>query len=125
MIRRPPRSTRTDTLFPYTTLFRSRTVLRGPREAKKESRARGWRRAERTDLCVQCSVLRGQLDVARTIEGNDHGEWRRDEAHRRLCLEDQLSIRALRRHLRAPRHGEGTSLLWIGGKGHRSLRRKR
>src|SRR3546814_16463125 len=27
MIRRPPRSTRTDTLFPYTTLFRS--ALRG------------------------------------------------------------------------------------------------
>src|SRR3546814_7509708 len=26
MIRRPPRSTRTDTLFPYTTLFRSRLV---------------------------------------------------------------------------------------------------
>src|SRR3546814_13936774 len=25
MIRRPPRSTRTDTLFPYTTLFRSET----------------------------------------------------------------------------------------------------
>src|SRR3546814_9491065 len=28
MIRRPPRSTRTDTLFPYTTLFRSRGSLR-------------------------------------------------------------------------------------------------
>src|SRR3546814_4604298 len=27
MIRRPPRSTRTDTLFPYTTLFRSRLNL--------------------------------------------------------------------------------------------------
>src|SRR3546814_10375809 len=27
MIRRPPRSTRTDTLFPYTTLFRSRRFL--------------------------------------------------------------------------------------------------
>src|SRR3546814_17727209 len=27
MIRRPPRSTRTDTLFPYTTLFRSFTLL--------------------------------------------------------------------------------------------------
>src|SRR3546814_12505018 len=26
MLRRPPRSTRTDTLFPYTTLFRSRLV---------------------------------------------------------------------------------------------------
>src|SRR3546814_6455389 len=28
MIRRPPRSTRTDTLFPYTTLFRSREAWR-------------------------------------------------------------------------------------------------
>src|SRR3546814_7696113 len=27
MIRRPPRSTRTDTLFPYTTLFRSAAVF--------------------------------------------------------------------------------------------------
>src|SRR3546814_2851355 len=27
MLRRPPRSTRTDTLFPYTTLFRSRPLL--------------------------------------------------------------------------------------------------
>src|SRR3546814_10875477 len=33
MIRRPPRSTRTDTLFPYTTLFRSR----GPRHIHRES----------------------------------------------------------------------------------------
>src|SRR3546814_16920796 len=31
MIRRPPRSTRTDTLFPYTTLFRSeRSLFAGP-----------------------------------------------------------------------------------------------
>src|SRR3546814_17580052 len=31
MIRRPPRSTRTDTLFPYTTLFRSQifNILKG------------------------------------------------------------------------------------------------
>src|SRR3546814_14901565 len=34
MIRRPPRSTRTDTLFPYTTLFRS------PRWGEKHERAR-------------------------------------------------------------------------------------
>src|SRR3546814_7635427 len=31
MIRRPPRSTRTDTLFPYTTLFRSNFDVRGDR----------------------------------------------------------------------------------------------
>src|SRR3546814_11713792 len=30
MIRRPPRSTRTDTLFPYTTLFRSSRRLLAP-----------------------------------------------------------------------------------------------
>src|SRR3546814_8769214 len=37
MIRRPPRSTRTDTLFPYTTLFRSRhgNGKRCPRQHKK------------------------------------------------------------------------------------------
>src|SRR3546814_19618326 len=36
MIRRPPRSTRTDTLFPYTTLFRSPAAFRrlGSRPAK-------------------------------------------------------------------------------------------
>src|SRR3546814_2836194 len=31
IIRRPPRSTRTDTLFPYTTLFRSPRSARSPR----------------------------------------------------------------------------------------------
>src|SRR3546814_3193918 len=36
MIRRPPRSTRTDTLFPYTTLFRSSR----PRCAARRGRAR-------------------------------------------------------------------------------------
>src|SRR3546814_11978788 len=35
MIRRPPRSTRTDTLFPYTTLFRSCTVQRGVEREKR------------------------------------------------------------------------------------------
>src|SRR3546814_12860335 len=32
MIRRPPRSTRTDTLFPYTTLFRSGEIALGAAE---------------------------------------------------------------------------------------------
>src|SRR3546814_6952563 len=31
MLRRPPRSTRTDTLFPYTTLFRSRSAAQNLR----------------------------------------------------------------------------------------------
>src|SRR3546814_7740418 len=42
MIRRPPRSTRTDTLFPYTTLFRSPTPTfsRGVAGAKRRRRRR-------------------------------------------------------------------------------------
>src|SRR3546814_12115121 len=36
MIRRPPRSTRTDTLFPYTTLFRSARHLRPRRLARTD-----------------------------------------------------------------------------------------
>src|SRR3546814_12239341 len=44
MIRRPPRSTRTDTLFPYPTLFRSRFFLRRQRQVRV---ARLPRRAER------------------------------------------------------------------------------
>src|SRR3546814_7348678 len=42
MIRRPPRSTRTDTLFPYTTLFRSRnqTVTFCPCRGRHEDRVR-------------------------------------------------------------------------------------
>src|SRR3546814_15447153 len=39
MIRRPPRSTRTDTLFPYTTLFRSL-----PRQWPRRGRATAGRR---------------------------------------------------------------------------------
>src|SRR3546814_18689575 len=36
MIRRPPRSTRTDTLFPYTTLFRSAVPARGLKLSVKD-----------------------------------------------------------------------------------------
>src|SRR3546814_1809977 len=53
MIRRPPRSTRTDTLFPYTTLFRSCPVriqnneptggLNGRQPQRGSPAARWWR----------------------------------------------------------------------------------
>src|SRR3546814_1693588 len=51
MIRRPPRSTRTDTLFPYTTLFRSlrrRCLCRARRHPRsRRSRSRAGRGAAR------------------------------------------------------------------------------
>src|SRR3546814_4291777 len=47
MIRRPPRSTRTDTLFPYTTLFRSGSTAEGRRPGRRR-RARRPRREPAT-----------------------------------------------------------------------------
>src|SRR3546814_1411763 len=48
MIPRPPRSTRTDTLFPYTTLFRSHSL-----------RERCFRKVERGDLMACLCQVRG------------------------------------------------------------------
>src|SRR3546814_2882462 len=47
MIRRPPRSTRTDTLFPYTTLFRSRARTIG--QPLDEALASGKLRIQQID----------------------------------------------------------------------------
>src|SRR3546814_8013061 len=46
-IRRPPRSTRTDTLFPYTTLFRSRRGLERLRRSRALREPRGGCRGRR------------------------------------------------------------------------------
>src|SRR3546814_3881458 len=48
MIRRPPRSTRTDTLFPYTTLFRSNATSGSPPRAAYESGAKTFIHASLT-----------------------------------------------------------------------------
>src|SRR3546814_14177877 len=51
MIRRPPRSTRTDTLFPYTTLFRSvRADRREPAARAGEALRTVWRPPEHPAL---------------------------------------------------------------------------
>src|SRR3546814_5980848 len=47
MKRRPPRSTRTDTLFPYTTLFRSPACRRARSGWRSRDRCRVRRRAAR------------------------------------------------------------------------------
>src|SRR3546814_18415261 len=57
MIRRPPRSTRTDTLFPYTTLFRSRRSARWARSPSAEGdRGRPARKGSRGPASVSPSV---------------------------------------------------------------------
>src|SRR3546814_16870879 len=57
MIRRPPRSTRTDTLFPYTTLFRSEQVAPIDLTALDE--------AIRANRLVQAKTLLEQSQLAR------------------------------------------------------------
>src|SRR3546814_8237775 len=51
MIRRPPRSTRTDTLFPYTTLFRSTTSITAVSVSTRSSQL-NWSAPDET----QCST---------------------------------------------------------------------
>src|SRR3546814_4769748 len=64
MIRRPPRSTRTDTLFPYTTLVRSRGVLQ-PDQQKAQSL--GGRECRR----VHSPSPSDAVDGGRAIEERD------------------------------------------------------
>src|SRR3546814_13542812 len=76
MIRRPPRSTRTDTLFPYTTLFRSDRIADGALDAvplREDGRdlgnralARDTREQTRHDIDHQfeASAIAGAADLA-------------------------------------------------------------
>src|SRR3546814_4351570 len=81
MIRRPPRSTRTDTLFPYTTLFRSlgKRLRRGSciESAGVRGRAQALRDVA-TAIGVEVVVLdrlrhAGDLRARRGIGGQDGG----------------------------------------------------
>src|SRR3546814_2307860 len=70
MIRRPPRSTRTDTLFPYTTLFRS--LGKGQYLVDQ--------RIELIDVHVQCVKTRRQLTP---ITIGQHFQPKAQACHRR------------------------------------------
>src|SRR3546814_5993239 len=71
MIRRPPRSTRTDTLFPFTTLFRSRGAGAGDRAIRAAADAWTVRRLQRERACgdwhlpdqLRSQPLLGSLDA--------------------------------------------------------------
>src|SRR3546814_4741602 len=60
MIRRPPRSTRTDTLFPYTTLFRSENVRH---------------------VAIDVPCFEGRFFFSGGCLGNDHEELFRHEIY--------------------------------------------
>src|SRR3546814_12913666 len=99
MIRRPPRSTRTDTLFPYTTLFRSgrerpvSTKLRCRVLIPDSLESSSWLRRRR----LRHSRISGPIG------------WPRDGAESRTALLMGLSLYAAgraRHYLRGHRHGD-------------------
>src|SRR3546814_14847152 len=91
MIRRPPRSTRTDTLFPYTTLFRTREIGgRGHRGEQIEVASR------------QVAGVVVALEAVERRQADQRGERRPGAGH--VVLEDAEADRTIGR--RAPRGGE-------------------
>src|SRR3546814_11463540 len=62
MIRLPPRSTRTDTLFPYTTLFRSGRMI----DAKVQALRGNLSALDSQNLLFAALLLADELDEARS-----------------------------------------------------------
>src|SRR3546814_9175265 len=68
MLRRPPRSTRTDTLFPYTTLFRSLSLFGLPAGVDQLcARRRDLRQFLRTSLVARYSLVLVRGDRAAVL----------------------------------------------------------
>src|SRR3546814_20630694 len=67
MIRRPPRSTRTDTLFPYTTLFRSADKIEPEKQAARarDKEAHTWEQSFDSYVREEAADLLAALDAAR------------------------------------------------------------
>src|SRR3546814_13158060 len=89
MIRRPPRSTRTDTLFPYTTLFRSERRRQYPPQSDDTysddglfrcARAAPARSRDTSRACTACAVDRDPTASRQWLRsGNDGSDRRRRE----------------------------------------------
>src|SRR3546814_7814833 len=92
MLRRPPRSTRTDTLFPYTTLFRSvRAQPRGDRRLHRRDRSRegGARMTEAAAAVVREPGGAFTLETIE-VEAPRAGEVRVEIAGVGLCHTDLI-----------------------------------
>src|SRR3546814_5312868 len=82
MIRRPPRSTRTDTLFPYTTLFRSTAAYLYPAPARQQAARRAHPSPRKG---------RGSFAPAQICAKRPHHDRRSRLPRYRLPAQDRLS----------------------------------
>src|SRR3546814_18366066 len=121
LIRRPPRSTRTDTLFPYTTLFRSpglvdlqmRTDLRIRVLARHRHQRVAVLRQESGDEHQRLHLRRhrichiGDDDAAEAVPDHDRGTLQLAEARAHaIPIEDEAGLFRCRR---GPGRQEGSS----------------
>src|SRR3546814_8902347 len=80
MFRLPPRSTRTDTLFPYTTLFRSRQNTARPSAGKRRSGSTSSQ-AKSTRRSAGCSTRSCPRDFAPSPSSGSARVSTRSEEH--------------------------------------------
>src|SRR3546814_3991219 len=100
MIRRPPRSTRTDTLFPYTTLFRScvDAVLAGAKNAtlptsKFKQNPIQFRAAADTATCVPAAADRIAQSPPRSEEHTSELQSLMRISYAVFCLKKKTIIK--------------------------------
>src|SRR3546814_1011292 len=107
MIRRPPRSTRTDTLFPYTTLFRSRDAVRLSRRGDRRLRQRRHAQLDRTPDGDRLARRRCRRPVAGGAAGDPRSEEHTSElqslmriSYAVFCLKKKNNNTKLNKNLR-------------------------
>src|SRR3546814_7675052 len=99
MIRRPPRSTRTDTLFPYTTLFRSLEARWTPEPVRGDGMSSGFLPLARRREPHLGIAIRDIADLPRGL-GHEHGVAVAVLGHRRAVeVGERLEVGGIvRRH---------------------------
>src|SRR3546814_6837965 len=96
MIRRPPRSTRTDTLFPYTTLFRSDGMAR----RQKNMAAVLQQRIHRNDEKTRQAAYEQQQHISEPLRIDQrHRQYHQphENAHRQRSEEHTSELQSLMR----------------------------
>src|SRR3546814_10759384 len=97
MIRRPPRSTRTDTLFPYTTLFRS---SRASRREDRTNRSGEFHAATTSMPCaVQNTAERREIIGGKwTGAGNDPMRSEEHTSERQSLMRTSYAVFCLKKN---------------------------
>src|SRR3546814_10262200 len=102
MIRRPPRSTRTDTLFPYTTLFRSADLAEQIRlEADEMIRSIADECGVRDLNRIKPGIAEATRAILRRVPDRIYVQRRDDPDVAHICLlADKAGVRVIERNMR-------------------------